>query len=65
MIFGGWALGFEGVLVGGEGFWLSSLNSSGVTCHFSLLLAPSFAVLVVLLPRRLLVFVCRLLFDRL
>jgi len=48
--FGGWALGFEGVLVGGEGFWLSSLNRSGFTCHFLLLLVPSFVVLAVLLP---------------
>ena len=60
---GPWAL--MGVLVGGEGFWLSSLNSSGFTCHFLLLLVPSFVVLAVLLPGRLLVFVCRLLFDRL
>jgi len=51
--------------VGGEGFWLSSLNRSGFTCHFSLFLVPSFIVLAVLLPGRLLVFVCRLLFDQL
>ena len=58
-------MGFGGVLVGGEGFWLSSLNRSGFTCHFSLSLVPSFVVLDVLLPGRLLVFVCRLLFDQL
>ena len=36
--------------MGGEGFWLSSLNRSGFTCHFLLLLVPSFVVLAVLLP---------------
>jgi len=49
--------------VGGEGFWLSSLNRSGFICHFSSLLVPGFVVPVVLLLGRLLVFVCRLLFN--
>jgi len=50
--------------VAGENFWLSALNRTGFIWHFSSLLVVAFAVLAVLLIGRLLVFVCRLLFDR-